>query len=121
MKIQMTLQQEDQICDLLDHPGWKHLEEMLFRDAQDILGMSMVVQTNASAGVQSALKQIGLDIPQTQEEQVRTYLALRAVVGYVTEKKKQLDRLKTLQQERVRTGIEQGHIKPEPQTTLRGN
>lgn len=121
MRTQLTPQQEDQICDLLEHPGWKWLEEMLFRDAQDMLNMSLVVQTNASAGVQSALKQIGLDIPQTQEEQVRTYLALRAVVGYVTEKKKQLDKLKTLQQERVRTGIEQGHIKPEPQTTLRGN
>ncbi len=121
MKTQLTAQQEDQICNLLDHPGWPMLEEMLFRDAQDMLNLSLVVQTNASAGVHSALKQIGLDIPQNQEEQVRTYLALRAVVGYVTEKKRQLDKLKMLQQERVRAGIEQGHIKPEAQTTLRGN
>ena len=68
----MTPQQEDQICSILEHPGWRLLEEMLFRDAQDMLGMSLVVQTNASAGVQSALKKIGLDIPLTQEEQVRT-------------------------------------------------
>lgn len=117
----LTPLQEDQICSVLEHPGWPMLEEMLFRDAQDMLGMSLVVQTNASAGVQSALKKIGLDIPQNQEEQVRTYLALRAVMGYVTEKKRQLDKLKMLQQERVRAGIEQGHITPEAQTTLRGN
>ncbi len=117
----ITELQQDQICDLMNHPAWPLLEEMLFRDASELLGMSLAVQTNSSAGVQSALKKIGLDIPQNQEEQLRTYLALRAVVGYVTEKKKQLDKLKTIQQERVRAGIEQGHIKPEAQTTLRGN
>ena len=117
----LTPLQQDQICEVMDHPGWPLLEEMLFRDAGELLGMSLVVKTDCGPGVQSALGKLGLDIPQTQEEQLRTYMAMRAVIGYVTGKKQQLDKLKSLQQERVRTGIEQGHIKPEPQTTLRGN
>lgn len=106
---------------MMTHPDWPKMEALLFGDAQQLLGMSLVVRTECSAGVQSALKKCGLDVPQNQEEQLRTYLALRAVVGYLTEKKKQLDKMRQMYKDNVRQGVANGHLTPEPQTTLRGN
>ena len=117
----MTALQEEHLSDLLKHPGWPLLEQLLFGDAQTLLGMSLVVRKDCSAGVQGALRKLGLDVPENQEEQLRVYLAMRAVIGYVTEKKKQLDTFKTLREEKMRQGIENGQLKPQPQVTLRGN
>lgn len=117
----LTDVQEKYVSDLLKHPGWPIIEEMLFRDIRELLDLSLVVRAECSAGVQSALTTLGLDVPTTQEEQLRVYLAMRAVIGYMTEKKKQIEVLKQLQEERTREGIEKGHLTPEPQTTLRGH
>lgn len=113
--------EEQYVSELMKHPGWPIVEEMLFRDIQELLGLSLVVRTECSAAVQSVLTKLGLDVPTTQEEQLRVYLAMRAVIVYMTEKKKQIDTLKELQAIRTREGIEKGHLTPEPQTTLRGN
>ena len=117
----LTDVQLDYVSSLLKHPGWPILEEMLFRDIQELLGLSLVVRRECSAGVQSALTKLGLDVPTNQEEELRVYLAMRAVIVYMTEKKKQVDVLRQLQDERTREGIEKGHLTPEAQTTLRGN
>lgn len=113
--------EEQYVSELMKQPGWPIVEEMLFRDIQELLGLSLVVRTECSAAVQSVLTKLGLDVPTTQEEQLRVYLAMRAVIVYMTEKKKQIDTLKELQAIRTREGIEKGHLTPEPQTTLRGN
>ena len=117
----LTDVQLDYVSSLLKHPGWPIIEEMLFRDIQELLGLSLVVRRECSAGVQSALTKLGLDAPTNQEEELRVYLAMRAVIVYMTEKKKQVDVLRQLQDERTREGIEKGHLTPEAQTTLRGN
>lgn len=117
----MTPLQEEHLADLMKHPGWPAMEGILFGDAQTLLGMSFVVKEDCSAGVQSALRKLGLDVPKTHEEQLRVYLAMRAVIGYVTEKKKWLDTFKSLREENMRQGLEKGTIKSEPQVTLRGN
>jgi len=117
----LTDVQEQHLADLLKHPGWPIMEDMIFRDIQDMIGLSLVVRTECSAGVQSALTTLGLDVPTNQEEQLRVYLAMRAVIVYMTEKKKQVDVLRQLQDERTREGMEKGHLSPEAQTTLRGN
>jgi hypothetical protein len=117
----LTDVQEQHVSSLLKHPGWPIIEEMLFRDIRELLDLSLVIRSECSAGVQSALTKLGLDVPTNQEEQLRVYLAMRAVIVYMTEKKKQVDALRQLQEERTREGIEKGHLTPEAQTTLRGN
>ncbi len=117
----LTDVQMQHVSSLLKHPGWPILEEMLFRDIQELLGLSLVVRRECSAGVQAALTKLGLDVPTNQEEELRVYLAMRAVIVYMTEKKKQVDVLRQLQEKTTREGIEKGHLTPEPQTTLRGH
>jgi hypothetical protein len=117
----LTDVQMQHVSSILKHPGWPIIEEMLFRDIEDILGLSLVVRRECSATVQSALTKLGLDVPTNQEEELRVYLAMRAVIVYMTEKKKQVDVLRQLQETTTREGIEKGHLTPEPQTTLRGH
>lgn len=102
----------DWVADIVNHPHWPKMEALIFGDVQQLLNMSLVVRTECSPGVQSVLRKYELDVPQSQEEQLRTYLALRAVIGYMTSKKKQIDTFVKAHQEKVRKANR------EPQTTL---
>ena len=64
----LTPVQEQHVAELLKHPGWPIVEEMLFRDIQELLGLSLVIRSECSPTVHSALTTLGLDVPTNQEE-----------------------------------------------------
>ena len=100
--------------EILEHPAWPKMEEFIFGEMHGWMtgGLTLAVSRGCSLPVQKALKRCGLDEPQTQEEELRTYLALRSVVAYLTDKKMRLSVLKNAHQEKMRKAMR------EPQTTL---
>lgn len=100
--------------EILEHPAWPKMEEFIFGEMHGWMtgGLTLAVRKGCSVAVQNALKHCGLDEPQTQEEELRTYLALRSVVAYLTDKKMRLSVLKNAHQEKMRQAVR------EPQTTL---
>jgi len=100
------------VPEILNHPDWPKMEELIFGDAQKVMAFSLVVRKDCRAPVQAMLTTCGLDVPEDHEEQLRVYIALRSVVAYLTDKKMRIETLKNAHQEKMRRAVR------EPQTTL---
>ncbi len=102
------------VHEILEHPAWPKMEAKIFGDVQAWVtgGLTLAIRKGAGNNVQAALKKCGLDPPETQEEELRTYLAVRSVVAYLLGKKMEIETLRNAHQEKMRKALR------EPQTTL---
>lgn len=107
--------------EITSHPHWPKMEALLFQEIPALMNNSLVVSKGGSARGHAALTACGLDAPETHEEQLRVYLALRAVLVYLTKKKELIEAKKKEHATNVQRGIADGTLSREPQATLKGH
>ena len=113
------------VHEITSHPHWPQMEALLFQEVPTLLNDSLAVSagmdSKAAGRIRGTLQACGLSLPKTHEEELRVYIALRAVLGYLTKKKEQIEMLKKAHTTNVQRGLEDGTLSRESQTTLRGN
>ncbi len=109
----------------MSSPAWPKLRDHFVVEVEALKEAGIVIGTSEDTitpAQKRALTLCGLPIPTTVEEQMRTYLAFRAVATYVTTKLQELEfnrgeYLRGVQQLREEEGLPAS----EPQSTLKSS
>lgn len=80
------------VHEMMKSPWWPKLRDHLLFELEMMKEAGLLVSEKVPGPVNRALGICGLEPPRSQEEQLRCYLALRAVINYVASKLKELEK-----------------------------